>query len=288
MTPSRSSRPPNSTYHRVFGWMRSCAKSAKSVLLNLQRSGDAEIEPPNERAVGAANQDRPADTGPVELGVQHVDARLEEVQGHASMDRAGHRFDELVCGRVAHLLVEEVAERRLRQQLHRQGPLRHHIGPVAVDFERRLREQGRTPEGSLGDRRRVHASMHVDGGLGRREGAKASVLVDAREKSSDTDERMARAHVGIDAGEGAESVGGDGLLLRTARNVVGPIAVLHRLLDEQLVLDDRPSRLQPRTERGDTDNLKQRVTLGPERRLEIVHAQLPLVGRLARLNQHET
>jgi uncharacterized membrane protein YphA (DoxX/SURF4 family) len=84
--------------------------------------------------------------------------------------------------------------------------------------------------------------MRVDGGLGRREGAKSSLLEDAREESSDTNERMARTQVGVDAGEGAESVGGDGLLLGTARNFVGLIAVLNRLLDEQLVLDNRPAR----------------------------------------------
>src|SRR5205814_1719214 len=92
------------------------------------------------------------------------------------------------------------------------------------------------------------------------------------------DQRMFRREVGVDARERAEALRGLQLRLRPAFHITRAVAVLHGLLQEQLVLDQRTAGLDARGEAGDADDRQRLAAFRTERRLEAVDAGLPLIG----------
>ncbi len=198
------------------------------------------------------------------------------------------RLDELKGRRRAVLRVEEVAERGLRQQLHRRGALRLHRRLVAADLDRRLRHQLVAPQRALGDGAEHHPLAHVDGRVRRREGAERGHRGDARKETGGADQRVRRRQVGVDARERADPVRDAALVFRTARHVVAAVAVLRRLLEEDAVLDDRAAQLEIGSEAGDAvDVVEILVALAAEGRAQVVEAHVPGVAAAARLDHHQ-
>ena len=94
----------------------------KSVLSSRLRGRAAEVEPARQRAVRAPDQHRRLALVP-RARVQQVDAGLEQVQAAGAMRDARTTIRSTDRSSVVAVLpVEEVAERRLRQQLHRRAP----------------------------------------------------------------------------------------------------------------------------------------------------------------------
>ena len=258
MTPSRSRRAPNSTYQRVFGCTRSCAKSATSVVRSICVDGAEEVEPARQRAVGALDQERPAVAGAVVVVDEQIEADLEQVQPGAPLGRCPTRsgstetssamrccvlkkLPSVVSGSSCIGAVPCGCTRRL----------------IAAHLHRRSPNQRVAPQRALGDGAVMHALVDVDRRVRRRERAERRQRRDARKEAAGADQRMLRRQVGVDARERAEPVRGAALVLRAARHVVAAVAVLRRLLEEQPVLDDRSAELEVRAEAGDAVDVEQ-------------------------------
>src|SRR4051794_134224 len=98
---------------------------------------------------------------------------------------------------------------------------------------------------------------------------------------------MLARQVRVDARERAEALRGLQLGLRPALHVARAVAVLHGLLEEQLVLDQRTAGFDARRETGDADDGQRLAAFGSKRRLEAVDARLPFIGGPPRADQHE-
>ena len=187
------------------------------------------------------------------------------------------------------LLVEEVAERRLRQQLHRRRALWQHVGLVLVHLHGRFAEQRVGPQRALGDARVVDARVHVDGGVGGVNVPSVANAVTLGKKppvatSEWRGDRFASTRVNELNHFVVRSSSSGRLGTSLAR-----VAELRRLLEEQPVLDDRAAGFEPRRERADALDVERLTAAADaERRIEVVEARLPRVARAPRLDDDES
>ena len=202
--------------------------------------------------------------------------------------RSRHRLDHLIGRGGAMLSVEEVAQRGVRPQLHQRRALRRHVGPVLVDLHGRFAEERVGPERSFGDAGMVDARVHVNSGVGRREGAERRECGDARKEPAGPDQRVARRKIGVDARERAEPLRRAQLVLGSARHVGRRVAELCRLFEQQTILQDRSAGFESRPERPDTFDVERlTATAEAKRRIQVVETRLPGVARLPRLDDDQ-
>src|SRR5439155_11741703 len=111
----------------------------------------------------------------------------------------------------------------------------------------------------------------------------------SREDAAGADQRLPRGELRVDAREGAEPAIRFHLVLGPARYVLRSVAKLRGLLDEEAIADERPAGFQARRERGEPFHVERvALALGPEGRIETVHAGFPPIARAPCLDDHQT
>ena len=255
--------------------------------LRLPRQPWRKRQRPRQRAVSTLDQHRPAQARAVVRVAQQIDAAFEEVRAALRAFRPRERRDDLIGHRLPMLLVEEVAGRRVGQELHRRRPLGQHVRFETVHVHRRFAEQRVGPHRALGRGDLVRADARVDRGVGRRERAEQIVVRPAREPAEGADERVPGRHVRIDAGERTERRRRVQQVFRQARDIHGAVDELHRLLEEQPVLHDGSAEFDARRFTAEPDDLDGRSTMRAERRIDVVDSELPRVASAPRLDHDD-
>src|SRR5437870_491504 len=106
------------------------------------------------------------------------------------------------------------------------------------------------------------ALMQVDGGIRRHERPQCRLVRAARREATRGDEYVARREIAVESRERAQPPIASRFALGAACDFGRVVTILRRLLEKELVRDQRSADLEPRSERADTDDLEVVVALG--------------------------
>ena len=197
----------------------------------------------------------------------------------------GHGLDDLILRGQAMLPVEEVAERRVRLQLHRRRALWFDIGPRFVPLKRGLRDRAVRPQRSLDDRHLLAEDVEVHRRVGRRERPDGGVIGTVGKHPHGRHEKVSRRDARVEARERAERLRHALIGFGPAGQIADGVTHLPRLLAKDAPLDQRPAHLEPRTVPVEP---KTTVVRAAHARPEAVGVELPLISGATRLDDDKS